>query len=107
MDESSSMATTIMKFCILLMVCVIILINIDLSAAPQAQADEHTSITLSDQPSDGDTLTIGNEVYEFDTGNGVITGHIAVLIGATKTETTNNLVTVINTNSQLVSANEA
>ena len=39
------------------------------------------SISFSDQPSDGDTLTIGDVIFEFDNDNTVAEGNIAIPIG--------------------------
>lgn len=57
------------------------------------------SITFSGgQPADGDTVTIYNTVYEFDSNSDTSIGTIPVTIGATSTETASNLVTAINEN---------
>ncbi len=54
---------------------------------------------------DAETVTIGDEVYEFDTGDGVSGGHYEVDVGDTSIATaTANLTAVINSVSGLVSA---
>ena len=55
--------------------------------------------------SDAETVTIGGEVYEYDTGDGVSGWHYEVDVGDTSIATaTTNLTAVINSVSGLVSA---
>lgn len=60
------------------------------------------TIVYSDQPADGDTITIGVNVYEFD--NDSIFTNTQVVIGATAVDTFQNLVDVINVTSPLATA---
>jgi hypothetical protein len=54
--------------------------------------------TPVNNPSNGDTVTIGADTYEFDDGGGVGPGNIQVLIGVALTNTLDNLVTAIDVN---------
>jgi hypothetical protein len=55
-------------------------------------------LSLTQIPIDGDTITLGNYIFEFDSGDGVIVGHITVAIGSTIDETGSNLRTAIENN---------
>ncbi len=75
----------------------------------QASSIESTHATgalvFSGEVSDAETVSIGDEVYEYDTGDGVSGGHYEVDIGDTSIATaTANLTAVINSVSDLVSA---
>lgn len=52
------------------------------------------TLTATDQPSDGDTVTIGGKVYTFKNTIGDVDGHVA--IGGTLAETLQNLAYAIN-----------
>jgi len=52
-------------------------------------------VTFTAQPADGDTLTIGGTVYEFDSNASVAAGHTAVTIGGTLAATLANLDTAV------------
>lgn len=96
---------TLIKFCVLLVIGVIIISAVSgnsLNPTPNAVATG--VISLTNQPVDGDTITVDGTVYEFDNGNGVTSGHIPVLIGVSKSATANNLVTEINDHSMRVVA---
>ena len=63
------------------------------------------TLVFSGEVSDAETVSIGDEVYEYDTGDGVSGGHYEVDIGDTSIATaTANLTAVINSVSDLVSA---
>lgn len=47
---------------------------------------------------DGETITIGNKVYEFDNNASVTAGRVAVTIGGTVADTATNLIAAINAN---------
>lgn len=55
------------------------------------------SFTFTGQPSDGDTVTVtstvngGSKTFEFESGGGVAAGNIAVTIGASTSDTADNL----------------
>ncbi len=64
------------------------------------------SLTLTAQPSDGDTVTLSDgvdpaTVFEFDSNSSVISGHVAVTIGSDIEATMANLVAAINAASNL------
>lgn len=58
------------------------------------------TITFSSSVSDGETVTIGGDVYEFDTGDGVTDGNILVDVsgGATASDASLALATAIDNN---------
>ena len=56
------------------------------------------TITLTDIPHDGDTVTLDAHVFEFDNGDGVASGNIPVHIGATLYETGNTFRDAIKAN---------
>ena len=67
------------------------------SIASEAAAAS-TVITFLGQPADADTISIVAQMYEFDNGDGVNPGNIAVLLGADAEETRDNLVTALDAN---------
>ena len=76
--------------------------SFDIHKASSAVAAAGT-IYLSDQPADGDTITITDAdattmTFEFDVGDGVSGGNVAVLLGATAYDTELALGTVIEAN---------
>jgi len=64
------------------------------------------TLTFTGTVADGETVTIGNEVYEFDTDDEVIAGNILVDVsgGATASAAVTALVTAITAESALVTA---
>jgi flagellar hook protein FlgE len=52
-------------------------------------------VTFTAQPADGDTLTIGGTIYEFDSDASVTGGHTAVAIGGSLATTLANLDTAV------------
>lgn len=64
------------------------------------------TIQYTGQPADGDTLSIGTSVYEFDNNSVVAGGHLPVTIGATDDDTFANLVTEILATSAFVDATQ-
>lgn len=62
------------------------------------------SIQYTGQPSDGDTITIATNTYEFDNNAIVAAGHLSVTIGADADATFANLVTKIGQTSAFVAA---
>jgi hypothetical protein len=62
------------------------------------------TIQYSGQPNDGDTITIGVNVYEFDNDSVVASGHVPITIEATPAGTFQNLVDAINVTSPLASS---
>ncbi len=67
------------------------------AGTPVNAANASGTLTLSGAVSDGETVTIGNDVYEFDTGDGVEEGNIAVDVsgGATAAAAVTALVAAI------------
>jgi len=55
----------------------------DNSWSPEAQAKATGTLTLSGQPADGDNVTVGADVYEFDDNASVTEGNELVDIGGT------------------------
>jgi hypothetical protein len=53
------------------------------------------TITLTDLPRNGDIITLGNHVFEFDSGDGVQDDHIPVEIGDTLIQTKSNFVNAV------------
>lgn len=66
------------------------------------------TLTFSDVVSDGETVTIGDEVYEFDTDSDVADGNIPVDVsgGATASDAVTALVAAITAESALVNATD-
>jgi hypothetical protein len=62
------------------------------------------TIQYADQPADGDTITIGVNVFEFDNDTVFVSGHNPVTIGATAEDTFQSLVDSINVLSPLANA---
>lgn len=83
------------------------IILVDGLTAYNETADPATgSLTFTGVVADGQTVTIGTEVYEFDTNSSVTSGHIAVDVssGATASDAVTALVSAITANSSLVTA---
>lgn len=64
--------------------------------AKQAGSVANAVLAWPDQPLDGETVTIGADVYEFDPLGTVTPGNIPVLIGVDAAATLTNLVNAIN-----------
>lgn len=60
------------------------------------------SIHLTGQPSDGDIVTIGNKVFEFDSNASVTAGRVAVTIAGSAALTAAALIAAINSNKPTV-----
>ncbi len=69
-------------------------------SAPVNAVAASGTLTFSDSVSDGETVTIGDDVYEFDTDSDVAEGHIAVDVsgGATASDAVTALVAAITDN---------
>ena len=83
------------------------MILVDGVTAYNETADASTgSITFTGVVADGEIITIGTEVYEFDTNSSVGAGHIAVDVsgGVTAGDAVTALVTAITADSALVTA---
>ena len=81
-------AMTIIKFCILLIIGLVIISSISNLNGLSTSSD--TSITFTQNPHDGETIQLDGHIYEFDNNGSVATGHTAVVIGATELATFNN-----------------
>jgi hypothetical protein len=85
-ELETNIPMTIIKVAMLLLIGVMILVGIDSGSAT------HSSIiTLSENPVDGETITVNGVVYEFDDGDGVASGNTAVQIAYTPALTSANL----------------
>lgn len=89
-DDPSSSMMTIAKFCILLVIGVVILSNL-ISGNSTLSHTGTIQLTFSENPVDGETITIDGTIYEFDSNGAIDTGHTAVAIGALKHDTIVNL----------------
>lgn len=94
MDDAPDTSMVIVKVCAMLLIGVVLLSGVGGIAA---NTHDTATITLNGNPQDGDTVTLDSHVFEFDTGNGVSAGHIAVIIGNTLDVTMANLATAIQT----------
>jgi hypothetical protein len=95
MDEDISDSPLLMgamKFCIFAIIGVMILNSI-YSGTP-VSSTESVSLTFTGNPSDGDNIQLDNHIYEFDSGDGVATGHTSVDIEQNMVGTTWNFVNV-------------
>lgn len=101
MDEiDNGVGMMIVKFCILLIIGLVILSS--LVSTNNIDGLNQVSLPFSGQPSDGDTLTFDDHVFEFDNNGGVVAGHISVTIGATVEATKANLRAAVSANTNYV-----
>lgn len=56
------------------------------------------TLTMTENPHDGDIITLGAHTFEFDSGDGVSAGNIPVSIGATLFDTSNNFESAVTAN---------
>ena len=97
MDEPIGIdAMTIVKFCILLIIGLVILSSI--ANTNSASSARGASITITQQPNDGDTVQLDEHIYEFDNDGHVGVNHISVAIGTTLDATISNFKVAISTN---------
>jgi hypothetical protein len=68
------------------------------AGAVQNDNPKSATITLTQIPSDGDTITLGAHIFEFSHDGAVTSGHIPVTIGATLIETKANFMTAVSSN---------
>jgi hypothetical protein len=85
-------------FCVLLVIGVSMLSNVLQGSASKSELNSY-ELNFSTNPSDGQTLTLDNIIYEFDSGNGVSSGHVLVPIATTLEATVDNLRNAIKNNS--------
>jgi hypothetical protein len=90
----TSRAASALKVGVILIIGIIILAGVNDTASKLENGG--LTIKLSENPQDGQTFQFDDTVYEFDSGNGVSSGHIPVIIGATVIDTSNNLVSKFN-----------
>ena len=83
----------IVKVAAVLQIGALILIGVDSGLG--VHTTNGATITFDGQPADGDTVTLEGYIFEFDSGDGVVDGHIPVDIGATLTDTIANLGTAV------------
>lgn len=91
-DEAPDTAMVIVKLSALFILGVIIISNV---GGVASNSHDSATITLTANPLDGDIVTLDDHVFEFDTGDGVVAGHITVAIGTTLTDTMQNLATAV------------
>jgi hypothetical protein len=94
-DDSSGTAIMIAKFAILLIIGVVVLSGI--ASNNLLSSTGSVSITFTDNPTDGQTVTLDGHVFEFDSNGSVTAGHIPVIIGATLDITQAHLKTAMQT----------
>jgi hypothetical protein len=94
-DDSSALAMTVAKFAILLVIGIALLSGV--GSNNLLSTNSALSITLSGNPSDGDTLTTDGHVFEFDSNGSVVSGHTAVTIASQVNATQTNLHTALGT----------
>lgn len=88
-EDISDVPNAILKVASILLIGVIFLSG--LNSGLGSQMIDSQTLTLTSQPADGETVTIGSSIFEFDTGDGTVSGHIPVIIGSTVLETIGNL----------------
>lgn len=77
------------------------------SGTPQNAAFAAANLTISGNVADGETVTMGTEVYEFDTDGSVTAGNISVDVsvgGVGNVNAAAKLTTAINANSTIIDA---
>lgn len=89
--NGENIAVGIVKLACVLFIGVIILNGFGSTSNGADSVKNVVTITFTGNPVDGDTVTLDDNVFEFDTGDGVTTGHSAVIVGASLEETRNNL----------------
>lgn len=85
--------SSIVRIACLLILGVVVLNAVDQSAA--SDMTKSVTITLNGNPLDGDTLTLDNNVFEFNNTGTVAAGHIPVTIGGSLEDTRANLASAI------------
>ena len=100
LGDNNEIAMTIAKFCMLLIIGLIILSSVVTNS--NVQQNNRVALPFSGQPADGDILTLDDFVFEFDNNGGVVAGHISVTIGATIDDTKINLNAAIQANTNYV-----
>jgi hypothetical protein len=94
-DDASGTAMMVAKFCILLVLGVVILSGL---ASENLVSDTGSvSITFADNPTDGQAVVLDGYTFEFDSDDSVTSGNIEVDIGATHDVTQANLATAMGT----------
>lgn len=91
-EEPANYSVGIVKVAAVFLIGILILSGIDSGVGVHSN---NAILSFDNQPADGDTITINGYILEFDSGDGVVSGHIPVTIGATLTETIANLGTAI------------
>lgn len=93
--NGENIAVGIVKLACVLFIGVIILNGFGSTSNGADSVKNVVTITFTGNPADGDTVTLDDNVFEFDTGDGISVGHTAVVIGASLEETKNNLSAVV------------
>ena len=95
-DPNNNITMTIVKFCILLVIGLVILSSI--STSGMLSTSSSVTLTFNQQPNDGDTVQFDGHIYEFDSNGLVVSGHIPVTIGYTLDVTSQNFKTAVSNN---------
>jgi hypothetical protein len=82
--------TSIVRVAMLFLIGIIVLSGID-NGVDHGDYIESITLTMTMNPADGDTVTIDNNIFEFDIGDGVTVGNIPVTIDAYLVNTVLNL----------------
>lgn len=89
------MATSVIRVAVILIIGVILISSIGNGVSEMLSGG--LNIYFSNNPEDGDTVTVDSYTFEFDYGDGVSVGHITVPIEATTSGTATNLKTALET----------
>jgi hypothetical protein len=98
-DTDSNLLMVFIKFSTIFIIGLCLLSAIDVSSVRGVGSGV---LTFTDNPSDGDTITLDQRTYEFDIGDGVQSGNIAVIIESTLAGTTANFKNVAGVNYEMV-----
>ena len=96
MEIGIEQTTSIIKVAMLFLMGIIVLSGID-SGVDHGSYIESITLTMTMNPVDGDTVTIDNNIFEFDIGDGVTAGNIPIQIESTIVDTVLNMKNAIQT----------
>lgn len=90
MSFDISYAPSVVRVAVLFLVGIIVLSGID-NGVDHGDHIDSITLTMTMNPVDGDTITLDDNIFEFDIGDGVISGHIPVQIDPSLVDTLLNL----------------
>lgn len=96
MEIGIDQTTSIIRVAMLFLIGIIVLSGID-NGVDHGSYIESITLTMTMNPADGDTVILDSNVFEFDIGDGVISGHIPIQIESTIVDTVLNLKSAIQT----------